>query len=318
MRLGKVLLGLIALAAVALSLFNASWIAAKPTGPLTLIAHRGIAQPFDRATAGPCSARSIQASGHNFIENTVFAMQNAVSFGARGLALDVHASADGHAMIFRDDDLACRTDGTGRVADHSLADLQRLDIGFGYTADSGHSFPLRGRGVGGMPTAQEVLQGFRTTILIFTLSEPRDAEALIADFGRAGVPVTDFDGFTGPAPALARLRQLTQAGWTIDPAASDACLSGYRAWGWLGRVPETCRGTTVIVPRRGAWTFWGWPYRFLTRLSGAGARLFVEGDAPDGQLVGLERPEQLGEVPHDYRGLLLIEDMYDVGRALQR
>lgn len=168
-----------------------------------------------------------------------------------------------------------------------------------------------------MPTAQEVLQGFRTTILIFTLSEPRDADALIADFGRAGVPVTDLDGFAGPAPALARLRQLTQAGWTIEPTASDACLSGYRAWGWLGRVPEACHGTTVIVPRRGAWTFWGWPYRFLTRLSGAGARLFVEGDAPDGALVGLERPEQLGEVPHDYRGLLLIEDMYDVGRALQ-
>ena len=38
----------------------------------------------------------------------------------------------------------------------------------------------------------------------------------------------------------------------------------------------------------------------------------------DGEMVGLERPEQLGEVPHDYRGLLLIEDMYAVGRALQR
>jgi glycerophosphoryl diester phosphodiesterase len=169
-----------------------------------------------------------------------------------------------------------------------------------------------------MPIAEEVLQAFPNEILIFALSEPRDADALAAAFGRAGVAVGDRIGFAGSPAALARLRQLTRAGWTLDPAASEACLSGYRAWGWLGIVPERCNGTTLVVPRRGEWTLWGWPYRFLNRLSGAGARLFIEGDTGQGELVGLERPEQLGEVPHDYRGLLLIEDMYQVGRALRR
>ena len=318
MRISNILLALIAAAAVALSLMNASWFAPRPAGALTLIAHRGVAQPFDRAPAGPCSARAIGDSGHRMIENTIFSMQNAIAYGARGLALDVHASADGHAMIFRDMDLACRTNGTGRVADHPLAYLQGLDVGHGYSADGGRTFPLRGRGVGGMPTAEEVLREFPATLLIFTLSEPRDADALVADFARSGVPIGANHGFAGSPAALARLRQLSQAGWTIDPAASDACLSGYRAWGWLGLVPESCRGTTILIPRRGEWTLWGWPYRFFDRLAGAGARMFIEGDAPGDALVGLERPEQLGEVPHDYRGLLLIEDMYDVGRALQR
>ena len=318
MRPLNLLLALVALAAIALSLTNASWLAAKPTGALTLIAHRGVAQPFDREAAGGCSARRIAASGHHMIENTVFSMQNAIAEGARGLALDVHASADGHAMIFRDMDLACRTDGTGRVGDRSLAELQRLDIGYGYSNDGGRTFPLRGRGVGGMPTAEEVLRAFPDTILIFDLAEPRDADALVADFARAGVAIGAHHGFAGSPAALARLRRLTQAGWTIDPAASESCLSGYRAWGWLGIVPENCRCTTVLIPRRGAWTFWGWPYRFFDRMAGGGARLFIEGDAGADGLVGLERPEQLGEVPHDYRGLLLIEDMYDVGRALQR
>jgi hypothetical protein len=53
-------------------------------------------------------------------------------------------------------------------------------------------------------------------------------------------------------------------------------------------------------------------------MAGGGARLLVAGDSADGPLVGLDRVEQLGEVPHDYRGLLLIEDMYAVGRALER
>ena len=318
MRLSNILLALVAAAAVALSLMNASWLAPRPAGTLVLVAHRGVAQPFDRAAAGPCSARNVGDAGHRMIENTIFSMQNAIAYGARGLALDVHTSADGHAMIFRDADLSCRTNGTGRVADRTLAYLQGLDVAYGYSHDGGRTFPLRGRGVGGMPTAEEVLRDFPTTLLIFTLSEPRDADALVADFARAGLPIGANHGFAGSPAALARLRQLTRAGWTIDPAASDACLSGYRARGWLGLVPDSCRGTTIVIPRRGEWTLWGWPYRFMGRLAGAGARLFIEGDAAGDALVGLERPEQLGEVPHDYRGLLLIEDMYDVGRALQR
>jgi len=318
MRLGRVALIAVAVAAVILSIVNASWTASRPAGALVLVAHRGVAQPYDRATAGACPARNIAGTDHRFIENTIFSMQRAISYGARGLALDVRASADGQAMIFRDADLACRTNGTGRVADRPLAYLRGLDIGYGYSPDGGRTFPLRGRGVGGMPVAEEVLQAFPSETLIFTLSEPRDADALVAAFARAGVAIGPRHGFAGSPAARARLRQLTQAGWTLDPAASDACLSGYRAWGWLGIVPESCRGATVVIPRHGAWTFWGWPYRFFNRLAGAGARMFIEGDAGEGELVGLERPEQLGEVPHDYRGLLLIEDMYNVGRSLRR
>jgi glycerophosphoryl diester phosphodiesterase len=317
MKPGGILLLLVAAAAVALSLFNASWLAPVPAGALTLIAHRGVAQPFDRATAGACPARNIAGTDHRFIENTIFSMQSAIAFGARGLALDVHASADGQAMIFRDADLACRTNGTGRLGDRPLSYLRRLDIGYGYSPDGGRTFPLRGRGVGGMPVAEEVLRAFPIETLIFTLEAPRDADAIVAAFGRAGVAIGPRIGFAGSPAALARLRRLTQAGWTIDPRASDACLDGYRAWGWLGTVPDNCRGATVIIPRRGEWTFWGWPYRFLDRLASHGARLFIEGDAGNDALVGLERPEQLGEVPRDYRGLLLIEDMYFVGRALR-
>lgn len=317
MRPSQIPLLVVALAAVGLSLFNASWLAATPPGRLAMVAHRGVAQPVDRAAGGDgCSARHLREADHNLIENTIFSMQNAVAYGAHILMLDVHASADGHAMIFRDADLSCRTNGTGRVADHRLAELQRLDVGYGYTRDGGRTFPLRGRGVGAMPTAEEVLRGFpaATTGFIFSLSEPRDADALVADFSRAGVAISDADAFAGPPGALARLRQLTRGGWTLDRAASEACLEGYRRWGWLGLVPESCRGTTVIIPRRGQWTLWGWPYRFFDRLTGAGARLYVEGDDEN---VGLEQPEQLGEVPHDYHGLLLIEDMYEVGRALR-
>lgn len=317
MKIGRIALGLVAAAALALSAMNASWLAPAPKGRLLVVAHRGIAQPFDRQVAGDgCSARRIGPSGHNFIENTLFSMHNAVHYGARGFALDVRASADGHAVIFRDGTLDCRTDGTGRVAERSLAYLKRLDVGYGYTVD-GREFPLRGRGVGAMPTAAEVIRAFPTQVLIFTLRDAAGADAIVRAFREAGTGIGGLHGFAGPAEALARLRELTPAGFVLDPRASEACLAGYRRTGWLGLVPDACRGITLEVPRQGGWTLWGWPYRFLDRMAGAGARFIILGDRDGDALVGLDRPEQLGDVPRHYRGLLLVEDMHGTGRALQ-
>lgn len=317
MRLTNILLILVAAAAVALSGMNASWIAARPAGALVLVAHRGIAQPGDGAAGGGCGAAHVRASEQQFIENTVFSMQNAVRFGADALMIDVRASGDGQAMVFRDADLACRTNGTGRVGERPLAYLKTLDVGYGYTPD-GRTYPLRGRGLGAMPTVEEVLRAVPRTRLVFALADPRAAEALVAAFARAGVAIGGTHGFAGDAATLARLRQLTHAGWLLDPAASGACLAGYRRTGWLGLVPDSCRGITVILPRRGEWTLWGWPYRFMDRLQGAGASFFIAGDSRDGALTGLDTTDQLDEVPRQYAGMLLIEDMNGVGRALQR
>ena len=318
MSKSKIALLLLALAAIVLSAMNASWFAPSPKGGLVLIAHRGIGQPADPAKNEPCGARAIRASSHAFIENTQFAMQSALRYGAGGLLLDVRASGDGHAVVFRDAALDCRTNGTGRVADRPLAYLKRLDVGHGYTPDGGRTFPLRGRGVGGMLTVEEVLHAFGREQLIFDLADARAADAAVAAFGRAGVAVGASHGFAGPPEALARLRQLTPNGWLLDNAASAACLAGYRRTGWLGLVPEACRGLVLHLPYDGAWTLWGWPYRFLDRMAGVEARAFLSAD-PDGPaLRGLDAPEQFGDVGQYMAGLLLIEDMHDVGRGIVR
>ena len=316
MKLGRIALVVGALACGGLTLLNASWLAPKPTGPLVLIAHRGVVQPADEG-AGDCPARHVRELASNHIENTLNAMHSAVSYGARGFAVDVQSSTDGHAVIFRDPTLECRTDGTGRVADRPLAYLTRLDVGHGYSADGGRTFPLRGRGIGGMMTVAELIRAYPRSPILFELADARAADALVAAFREAGVPIGDLHGFAGPQAARDRLRALTPAGWLVDPQASGACLSAYRRTGWLGLVPDRCRGATLLLPRSGGWTLWGWPYRFLARMKDAGARFLIGGDANGERLAGLDRPEQLGEVPKDYRGLLLVEDMYFVGRALR-
>ena len=54
-------------------------------------------------------------------------------------------------------------------------------------------------------------------------------------------------------------------------------------------------------------------------MAGAKARVMVMGDLRNMEApVGIEHPEQLGEVPRSFRGYLWVEDIYRVGRALQR
>jgi glycerophosphoryl diester phosphodiesterase len=320
MKKSKYFLIAVALVIVTLSLINASWLAPRPDGRLTLIAHRGSGQPIPADAPADCTARHVTPGQHgNLIENSAGAMNKAVADGAGGLMLDVQATQDGQAVIFRDRTLDCRTNGTGAVAQRDLAYLRTLDIGYGYSQDGGRTFPQRGLGIGAMPTVEDVLYARRNIVLIFDLPDVRAAEATVAAFRRAGVEIGPRHGFAGSPEVRARLRQLTQSGFVLDRAASEACLAPYRKLGWLGIVSGDCRGTTLILSRDGGWTLWGWPYRFMARMSGAGARFLIAGDDSNGDhWVGLTQAEQLGEVPHDYTGMLLVEDMDNVGRALVR
>ncbi len=62
-------------------------------------------------------------------ENTRLAFELALRQGADGLEFDVHLSADGVPVVIHDWRLERTTSGRGRVSDHSVAALGRLDAG---------------------------------------------------------------------------------------------------------------------------------------------------------------------------------------------
>ncbi|HSM01617.1 MAG TPA: glycerophosphodiester phosphodiesterase [Acidimicrobiia bacterium] len=90
-------------------------------------------------------------------ENTMPAFQGAVDLGYRYLELDVHVSRDGAIVVFHDDRLDRLTDGTGKVWDHTWAELRALDAAHNFDPDGGH--PLRGTGIR-MPLLEELALTF--------------------------------------------------------------------------------------------------------------------------------------------------------------
>jgi glycerophosphoryl diester phosphodiesterase len=311
----------IAAFAVAVSLINASWIAPRLNRPLILVAHRGIAQPFDHEgiTDETCTAERMLPSEHDFIDNTLRSFSNARHFGAGAIALEVHPTRDGQVVAFHDWTVDCRTEGHGAVRELTLAQLKKLDVGYGYTPDHGRTHPLRGKGVGGMPTVEEVLREVPQMRLIFHFKsrDPGDADALLAALGRGGATIDGRFGFYGDPAVVNRVRQLAPGAWTFSVQDTKACLTDYVKYGWTSYVPKSCRHTTVMVPLNYQWAIWGWPKRFLARMDGVGTRVILTGDYRTGGALGLTQPEQLAKVPRDFRGYLWIEDFYNVGRALE-
>jgi glycerophosphoryl diester phosphodiesterase len=78
-------------------------------------------------------------------ENTLPAFEAALRNGAQVLELDVQLTSDGHAVLFHDEVLDRTTNGSGPIADRTLAELQVLDAGSWYgSAWAGTRIPTFG------------------------------------------------------------------------------------------------------------------------------------------------------------------------------
>lgn len=68
------------------------------------------------------------AAGHA-PENTLSSLKKAAALGVRWVEFDTKLTADGVVVLFHDDELKRTTNGRGPMADTTLADLRKLDVG---------------------------------------------------------------------------------------------------------------------------------------------------------------------------------------------
>jgi glycerophosphoryl diester phosphodiesterase len=319
--LGRLALFL-AVAILLLTFVNASWLAPKPVGGVKLIAHRGVSQLFDHkgVERGTCTADRIELPVHDYQENTARSMEAAARLGADMVEIDIAPTADGKIAIFHDWTVDCRTEGQGETRGKTLAELQTLDIGHGYTADGGRTFPFRGRRKDHIPSLEEALAALSNTPILFNFkgTDPREADQLAAALKAARRNVAERrDSFYGAAGPVERIRTHFPKAWTTIKERGKACTKDYLMFGWTSVVPESCRNGTIFVPLNYQWAFWGWPNRLIQRMQEAGARVIVIGNYGSDAGLGLTLPEQLGKIPSTFNGYVWVDDIWTVGPALR-
>ncbi len=103
-------------------------------------------------------------------------MRHAVRSGATAIELDVHASADGELVVCHDTTVDRTTNGVGKIADLTLAELQALDNAYWFIPGADVTpgldddrYPFRGRAPSdpefGVTTLRKVLEEFPDTVL---------------------------------------------------------------------------------------------------------------------------------------------------------
>jgi glycerophosphoryl diester phosphodiesterase len=198
-----------------------------PGGEIRIIGHRG--------------ARGVAP------ENTVPAIRHGVEVGSQAIEIDLHASRDGEIVVIHDPTLDRTTDGSGPVAERTLAELRELDAGFRFTADDGATFPFRAKGVR-IPTLDEAMKAIGDLPAILEVKSATAGRKLAEWLpGRPELDRVIVGGFNadevGPAGSVARWR-----------CAYQTDLLGFVLWGKLGisrRLPDDLAAAMVPV-RKGA------------------------------------------------------------------
>jgi len=301
-------------------LFNASWRVAAPDGSVQLIAHRGVHQTFSRVDLAndTCTAQRIDPPAHDYLENTLPSMQAAFAAGADIVELDVHPTTDGQFAVMHDWTIDCRTEGSGETRSHDIAYLKTLDIGYGYTADDGRTFPFRGRGVGMMPEFKEVLAAFPEGkfLVNYKSNEVREGDMLAALLAAHPDWRTAVWGAYGGDPPTFRAAELIEGLNVWSRRGLVDCLLQYEGLGWLGVIPDACRNTMVMLPVNVAPFVWGWPNLFLERIRNAGSAVILLGPygAGDPGTAGIDTPQQLAEVPDSFTGFIWTNKIETIGQ----
>ncbi|MDY7015993.1 MAG: glycerophosphodiester phosphodiesterase family protein [Cyanobacteriota bacterium] len=301
---------------------NASFLA-KPIGrkPI-LLAHRGLAQDYDRTglTNETCTAARMLPSAHEYLENTIPSMKAAFAYGADIVEFDVHPTLDGQFAVFHDWTIDCRTNGTGVTREQTLKDLQALDIGYGYTSDRGKTWPFRGKGVGLMPSLDQVLTTFPDRNFLINVKSNDAEEGVLLAERLAALPAERLNKirvYGGDLPMNAIRERLPQM-QTLSPPRLKRCLSRYIVFGWLSYVPADCQRRMLMVPANVAPWLWGWPNRFLQRMDAVGTSVFLVGDyRGEGFSQGFDEVERLQELPAHYSGGIWTDRIDLIGPAVE-
>ncbi|MCP1144619.1 glycerophosphodiester phosphodiesterase family protein [Lysinibacillus endophyticus] len=284
---------------------NTSLFTKAPNTEPFLLAHRGLAQTFtmEGITGETCTAERIYEPEHPYLENTTSSMEAAFEAGADVVEFDIQLTKDGDFAVFHDWTLECRTDGTGQVKDYTMDELKTFDIGYGYTADNGKTYPFRGKGEGLMPSIDEVLSHFpeQSFLIHIKSNDPIEGEQLakyLALFPESRLKQLAVYGGDLPIESLKEIMPNVRV---MSKETLKSCLLSYMAVGWTGYVPASCKNTQLHIPEKYTPLMWGYPSKFLKRMEKVDTRVILVAGKGNWS-EGFDQEQDLERIPQKYTG----------------
>lgn len=153
-------------------------------------------------------------------DNTLAGIRAGIADGVQGIEVDTRITSDGVCVAFHDESVDRTTNGTGNVADMTLADLQLLDAGSWYDPSYAAERP---------PSLQQVFTEAKNKCIIFLdMKTGGQAAAIQAAVTASGFPLSDLWFWTtneataleirGTIPTAKLMWGAPDAAWQTDPS----------------------------------------------------------------------------------------------------
>lgn len=173
-------------------------------------------------------------------ENTIPSLREAVACGVDAVEFDIQVARDEQLVVMHDQTLDRTTSESGRLAQRTLAELQRIDAGYRFTPDGGRTFPWRGRGAM-IAAFDDVIDALPVDLPLIVELKTRDAteplrraisrhalarRIIVAGFSAQSVAPLRGQGFAiGASPSdVVRALPLALIGGTVRPAFDALCI----------------------------------------------------------------------------------------------
>ncbi|MEM1242605.1 MAG: glycerophosphodiester phosphodiesterase family protein [Cyanobacteria bacterium P01_H01_bin.26] len=246
-----------------------------------LIAHRGVSQtfPLENLENDTCTAKIIYPPTHRFLENTLPSMQAAFEYGADMVEFDIHPTTDNQLAVFHDWTIDCRTEGKGITHEQSMNSLKQLDIGYGYTADGGQTYPFRGQGIAMMPTLDEVLKTFPDKQFLIDQKDRFDKTIKLLSDILSQYPSeqrSNLHLFSGKEQYAQLIKEFPEIKRLFSSRREvKDCIPDYLKMLISGQLPDVCSRYAFGLPIRYLNYVPGWPGLFLSKARQANLQVYV-------------------------------------------
>ena len=124
---------------------------------------------FDNFSADQYPLVIAHAGSELYPHNTLFALKEYAAMEVDVLEMDLHMTADGEIVLIHDHTVDRTTDGSGKVWEKTLEEVQALDAGWYWTKDE-QSYPFRGQGII-IPRLEEVFETFPAYPMIIEIKQ---------------------------------------------------------------------------------------------------------------------------------------------------
>jgi glycerophosphoryl diester phosphodiesterase len=172
-----------------------------------------------------------------------------------------------------------------------------------------------------MPSLDEVLNTFPEKKFLINVKsrDPSEGEKLADVLARLSAERRAQIMVYGGEEPIAEVKRRLPEIPTASRGSLKSCLIRYILQSWSGVVPDACRNSMVLVPINVAPWLWGWPNRFLARMTAANSKVFFLGPYKGGEFsTGIDSVDDLRRIPAGYAGGIWTNEIETVGRTLRR